>query len=63
MLSIEIWYSQKIGNLFHNIFKENSMLEPHTCHFLTFLALFCHGITHSGTDIVVVHIIEPGRQQ
>ena len=38
------------------------MLEPRTCHFLTVLALFCTGITHSSTEIVV-HIIEPGRQQ
>ena len=63
MLSNEIWYSQKIGNLFHIIFKENSMLGPRTCHFLTILALFCTGITHSGTNIVVAYVVELGRLQ
>jgi len=37
------------------------MLKPHTSYLLTRTTFFRIGITSSGTNIVVAHIVELGR--
>ena len=56
VLKAEIWYSQRVGSLFHMLIKEKLMPELRTCHLPNIAALFYIGVKRlSGAEALQRH--------